>query len=244
MNKTRLAVKKVRPPVFFRPFPPASLLETRPSNQRHKIDRKARRKKKESKDAQATEKKQAAEQKQVQEGTPSPVRKRRARFSQLGDLASLDLIYKRALYAAHVSNGICRAQPSDAGPGSSIGSSAAGSPFAVWSQEHQCGSGPTWAKTGLASARVWGIGRRLMGLLATGMVSNLSKRMSDRVDDRYTDSKESFVGVLFFRRGGGAGRGCCSLEICGCRDVSLRGASHFALEHVISTAYLIHARAP
>ena len=201
--------QKLRPRVLLT-LSPVSLYETRLSNQRHAIARKARRKAKKSKDAEAAaRKKTAAEKKQDPKGTPSPVRKKRTRFSQLGDLASLDLIYKKALHTAHVSNGVCLAQPINAGSGNRVGGSAEDSPYTVWSQEHQCGSGPTWAKTGLASTRVWGIGRRLMGLLATGMVSNLSKRVGGRVDDRYTYSKESFVGEHFFS----GCRVCCSIEI-------------------------------
>lgn len=37
----------------------------------------------------------------------------------------------------------------------------------------------------LAAARVWSIGHHLMGLLATGMVSNLAKRRTENEASRY-----------------------------------------------------------
>ena len=232
LEQEKTGGQKLRPRVLLT-LPPVSLLENRPSNQRQ-ITRKARRKMKKSKDAKAVEKKQDPG------SVPSPVHKKRARFSQLGDLASLDLIYKKALHTAHISNGVCLAQPNNAAPGSTSGGNTGSSPYDLWSQQHQCGNGPTWAQTGFASKRVWGIGRRLMGLLATGMVSNLLKRMSGRVDIRYMYSKVSFMGAIFWVQGFAARSKCIAVVMSLSKIHPIRNRSRQRGLHGPGTRTAIH----
>ena len=96
------------------------------------------------------------------------------------------------------------------------------------------------AQTGFASKRVWGIGRRLMGLLATGMVSNLLKRMNGRVDIRYMYSKVSFMGAIFWVQGFAARSKCIAVVMSLSKIHPIRNRSRQRGLHGPGTRTAIH----
>lgn len=96
-------------------------------------------------------------------------RRKGVRFCQLGDLAHLDLIYKKALLVTRQYNN----NNKNLFGGGTVGSST------IEQSKDQHGTRSGCVPSDLAAARVWKIGHHLMGLLATGMVSNLAKRRTE-----------------------------------------------------------------
>lgn len=125
-------------------------------------------------------------------------------FCHLGDLSNLDLIYKLALNLARISRCHSNSRSNDnhchqhqhhyhnssnrnvknkaddgggsgerSGGGGGVGSSL------LCLREGQIGIGPEWSRSGLAAIRAWSIGHCLMGLMATGLVSNLKARIAE-----------------------------------------------------------------
>lgn len=111
-----------------------------------------------------------------------------ALFCQLGDLANLDLIYKKALTLACI-----EASALDEAPRDNIPTNSASN---LERFEQRFGTGPCWARSGLVATRVWSIGHHLMSLLATGMVSNLAKRMAETQEARCNEVCGRREGVI------------------------------------------------
>lgn len=105
-----------------------------------------------------------------------------ARFSQLGDLKHLDLIYKTALSLA------VRSKPKS-------GVLTRGRASRVAKELR-----------GLPAVHVRRVGRRLMGLLATGMLSNLAKRQVEDQSTRYIPERSNVHGLLGLISGFSRGR--------------------------------------
>lgn len=124
-------------------------------------------------------------------GCASSERPREARFYQLGDLASLDIIYKTSLNVArmHHVDPMSGEDSKILGAGNQRGGGDVHGGNGISRVDDRSGQppfdnrlhddGPVWVRSGCEAARAWGVGHRLMGLLATGMVSNLAKRVSE-----------------------------------------------------------------
>lgn len=141
------------------------------------------------------------------ESLPEGCKRRSNAFPQLGDFASFDLIYKRALLVAHADTGDNTFSDEDRneddyddhnqaiGAGRRNDWPLGGEALSNANRSgNRVGSGMFWKASTPEATRAWSIAHRLMDLLATGMAAGIERRNDEGEDEGWGAYRDSFQG--------------------------------------------------